>query len=206
VVKQVQRAAKALGVPWPTDAGYAAVIRALDGDVPADAALLALAARGLRGAGYLALVPGEGPSPKGPEVEHAAVAAPYAHVTAPLRRLADRYALEVCLAVLGGTDPAPELVAALDDLPKAMARASGREGNVARACIDLVEALLLRPRVGEALDATVVSVGEVRSTVVIPALAVQADVAGAVLPLGEPVRVEVEAADPDTRQVRLGVA
>jgi exoribonuclease R len=206
VVRTVRLAATALGVPWRADADYAAAIRALDGDEPADAALLALAARGLRGAGYLALVPDGAEPPRGSAVEHAAVAAPYAHVTAPLRRLADRYALEVSLAILGGTDPAPELVGALDELPKAMARATGREGNVSRACIDLVEALLLRPRVGEVLDATVVSVGEDRSTVVIPSLAVQAEVAGAALPLGDPVRVRVEEADPVARQVRLGVA
>ena len=34
--------------------------------------------------------------------EHAAVAAPYAHVTAPLRRLVDRFALVVCEAVCRG--------------------------------------------------------------------------------------------------------
>ena len=38
---------------------------------------------------------------------------------------------------------------------------------------------------------------------VIPELAVQADVAGGALPLGEPIRVRVAAADPTTRQVAL---
>ena len=35
---------------------------------------------------------------------HGAVAAPYAHVTAPLRRLADRYATEVCLCLVDGRE------------------------------------------------------------------------------------------------------
>ena len=36
------------------------------------------------------------------ETGHGGVGAPYAHVTAPLRRLADRYATEVCLALHAG--------------------------------------------------------------------------------------------------------
>ena len=36
--------------------------------------------------------------------QHAALASEYAHVTAPLRRLGDRYAGEVCVALCAGTD------------------------------------------------------------------------------------------------------
>lgn len=206
VVRTVRATARALGVPWPDGAGYPEVVRGLDGDVPAEAALLSLAARGLRGAGYLALTPGASPVRGGAAREHAAVAAPYAHVTAPLRRLGDRYAIEVCVALHGGTSPSPEVVAALDDLPKALAQARGREGNVARAVVDLVEALLLLPLVGQVLAATVVAVDAGRSTVVLGAPAVQAIVDGVELPLGAPVSLRVEAADPLTRQVRLSVA
>ena len=42
---------------------------------------------------------------------HGAVAAPYAHVTAPLRRLADRYAAEVCLSLTAARE-VPEWVRA----------------------------------------------------------------------------------------------
>jgi exoribonuclease R len=206
VIDRVRRTAAALGVPWPTGASYADVVRALDGGVPAEAALLALAARGLRGAGYAALLPAATDPAAGEGREHAAVAAPYAHVTAPLRRLGDRHALEVCVALLAGQDPPPEVVAALDDLPKALARANGREGNVNRACIDLVEALLLRPRIGDVLEATVVAADDRGSTVVIAAPAVQAHVPEVQLPLGEAVRVRVEAADPSVRRVELSVA
>ena len=206
VVETVRRTAAGLGVAWPAGAGYAAVVRGLDGDVPAEAALLSLAARGLRGAGYVALGPGGERVPPGGPVEHAAVAAPYAHVTAPLRRLGDRPALEVCLALLAGDEPSPEVVATLDELPRAMAKANGREGNVTRACIDLVEALLLRSRVGEVLDATVVSTNERGSTVVLASPAVQADVSGATLPLGEVVQVRVDVADASARRVQLSVA
>ena len=55
---------------------------------------------------------------------HGGVGAPYAHVTAPLRRLADRYATEACLALHQGV-PVPEWVkSALPKLPKAMSTAS----------------------------------------------------------------------------------
>ena len=122
VVRTVRRTAKALGVSWPDQRGYAAEVRSLRNEIPEEAALLALAARGLRGAGYCALLP-DRPAPKGRVAEHAAVAAPYAHVTAPLRRLADRFANEVCLALFAGEAPPAQVVEVLDDLPKAMARA-----------------------------------------------------------------------------------
>ena len=59
-----------------------------------------------RGAGYQAF---RGTLPEQPM--HAAIAAPYAHVTAPLRRLVDRYAGEICVAICAG-QPVPEWVAA----------------------------------------------------------------------------------------------
>jgi exoribonuclease R len=203
VVRRVRTTARALDVDWRDDVGYAERVRALDGDVPAEAALLVLAARGLRGAGYLALV-GGAPTPDGDAVRHGAVAAPYAHVTAPLRRLCDRHANEVCLALFGERTPPADVVDRLPDLPKAMAQARGREGAVARAVIDLVEALLLEAHVGRTLPATVVAADEDRSTVVVADPAVQADVQAA-LPLGERVQVRVEAADPRTRTIELQV-
>jgi exoribonuclease R len=204
VMRRVRASARALDVDWPANVGYAGRVRRLDGDVPAEAALLVLAARGLRGAGYLALVPGE-PAPGGDAVLHGAVAAPYAHVTAPLRRLCDRHANEVCLALFSGAEPSEGVIAQLADLPKAMAQARGREGSVARAVVDLVEALLLRAHVGRTLAATVVASHDERSTVVVADPAVQADVPGE-LPLGERVEVRVEAADPATRTIELRIA
>jgi exoribonuclease R len=203
VVAVVRHTAKALGVPWPEGESYASVIRGLDGTDPDQAALLALAARGLRGAGYVALGAGD-PPPEDPDLlRHAAVAAPYAHVTAPLRRLCDRAAIEVCLALFGDHAVPTEVVAQLAELPKVMARARARESGAARAAIDLVEALILCRRVGDVLDATVVSADDERSTVVIGSLAIAATVGVGHLPLGEPVRLRVEDADPTARQVRL---
>lgn len=202
-VARVRRTARALEVPWPDGASYASVVRSLDSADPDQAALLALAARGLRGAGYLALGAGE-PIPEEPDaLRHAAVAAPYAHVTAPLRRLCDRTAMEVCLALYANEPVPADVVAALPELPATMARAAARQGGAARAAIDLVEALVLQPLVGDVLAATVVAADDHRSTVVVREPAVQADVDGVTLPLGDTVAVRVDAVDPLARRVTL---
>ena len=139
----------------------------------------------LRGAGYVAF---NGEPPR--LAEHAAVAAPYAHVTAPLRRLVDRYATEVCLAIAAG-EPVPEDVQeALAGLPDIMAATGRRADAVERACVDLVEAFVLRDRVGQAFDAVVIDVDEHRvgGQVQLADPAVIARCDGDRLPLGEQVR------------------
>lgn len=203
VVAVVRRTARALGVPWPDGAPYADVVRGLDGGIPDHAALLALAAHGLRGAGYLAFGPGHSPPSAPGAVRHAAVAAPYAHVTAPLRRLCDRPTIEVLVALYADRPVTDDLVATLVEIPKAMARAGAREGGASRAAVDLVEALLLRPRVGTVVDASVVAADDHRSTVVIDSMAVQASIEGAELPLGETVPVRIADVDLDARRVHL---
>ncbi|MFP5256858.1 MAG: RNB domain-containing ribonuclease [Acidimicrobiia bacterium] len=206
VEARVRRTARGLGLDWPDGATYQALVRQLDGSEPAEAAVLLVAARGLRGAGYLALVPGQ-PAPEDPAaLRHAAVAAPYAHVTAPLRRLCDRAALEVCLALHSGADVPPHVLAELPELPQVMAEARGREGAANRAAVDLVEALLLAPHVGEVVTATVVTSAPERSTVVLGQLAVEAVVEGAELPLAETVELRVVAVDVEARQVELAPA
>ncbi|MFC4062179.1 RNB domain-containing ribonuclease [Planomonospora corallina] len=203
VTDRVRRTAAALGVPWPDDASYGDVVHSLDPKVPAHAAFLAESTVLLRGAGYVAF---NGAPPL--QADHAAVAAPYAHVTAPLRRLADRYATEVCLAVAAGEPVPEEVLRALDELPDLM-RASGRRAGAARrACVDLVEAFVLRERVGRTFDAVVVdadedgSGGEVQLTD--PPVVARCD--GDHLPLGEAVRVRLTRADPVTREVRFALA
>src|SRR4051794_7373228 len=86
----LRRSALALGVAWPEDRRYGDVLSGLDPTNGPEAAVLDLAPRLLRGAGYTAF---DGEVPE--QVLHSAVAAPYAHCTAPLRRLADRFVSEV---------------------------------------------------------------------------------------------------------------
>ncbi|HEY3141725.1 MAG TPA: RNB domain-containing ribonuclease [Acidimicrobiales bacterium] len=198
VVDRVRHTARALHVAWPDGASYADVVRDLRSDVPDQAALLSLASRGLRGAGYIAL-PVDG---DGVELAHAAVAAQYAHVTAPLRRLGDRYVAETCLAIEAGDRPPAWVTERLPALPETLGRASSRESAAARAAVDLVEALVLRPMVGDTLDVTVVAADKEGSTVVCRDPAIQARVHQR-LELGDHVTVRITAADPTTRTVNL---
>jgi len=199
-VDALRRLAPGLGVHWPAGAGPGEVIATLDPALPRHASFLDAAASLLRGAAYTAF---DGPPPAQPG--HGGVGAPYAHVTAPLRRLVDRFGTEVCLALAAGQQPSAELRAALPELPALMAASDRRTHEVERAVIDLVEATLLAGRVGEVFDAVVLDAEEKRSTVVLSDLAVQARCDGLLTP-GERVRVRLTAADPATRTVRFTAA
>ncbi|MGW0803897.1 RNB domain-containing ribonuclease [Nonomuraea sp. NPDC002799] len=196
---KVRRVAQALDVPWPDGAGYGEVVHDLDPKQARHAAFLHESKVLLRGSGYVAF---DGAPPR--LAEHAAVAAPYAHVTAPLRRLTDRYATEVCLAVAAG-EPVPSGVrAALANLPDIMAATGRRAGAVDRACVDLVEAFVLRDRIGQAFEAMVIDVDERRGGGQVqlgdPAVIARCD---GDLPLGERITVRLARADPATREVRF---
>ncbi|WP_239162260.1 RNB domain-containing ribonuclease [Acrocarpospora phusangensis] len=197
---KIRLVAAALGVAWPEGATYGEVVHGLDPKIPGHAAFLHESTVLLRGAAYVAF---NGEPPR--QASHAAIAGPYAHVTAPLRRLADRYATEVCLAVAAG-EPVPEQVEeALVVLPDQMRKAGGRSGGVERACVDLVESFVLHHRLGEEFDAAVIDVTEGRPggqvQLADPAVIARCD--GDALPLGERVRVRLVRADPNTREVRF---
>ena len=199
-LRKLRRAARPLGVDWPGD--YPAFVRSLDPGSATGATLLHQAARAMRGAGYVAFGPGVAPAPEGDDARHAAVAAPYAHVTAPLRRLADRFAAEVALAVSNQVDVPAWTTAALPLLPDLMAAARQREGAVSRAVVDLAEALVLGSRLGASLDAVVVGVDERGSDLQLldPPVRVR-------MPeqheLGASISVRVVAADPVARRIEL---
>jgi exoribonuclease R len=191
-LRRLQQTARALGIRWPPEQDYPDFVRSLDPEEPRDAAMLNACTSLFRGAGYKAF---SGGVPE--DAEHAALAIDYAHVTAPLRRLVDRYAGEICVALC--TDqPVPDWVRRrLDALPEEMADAERRAKRYERAVIDLVEAFLLKDRVGEVFTGTVVEVDRERDrgTVMIPDPAVSAKVKGSHLPLGEEVRVRLASAD-----------
>jgi exoribonuclease R len=124
-------------------------------------------------------------------------------VTAPLRRLGDRYATEACLAIEANDTPPGWVTTALPKLPAALQRAGGRESGATRAAVDLVEALVLRPLVGQELHVAVVAVDDEGSTVVCRDPAVETRIPGHRLPLGDEITVRIAAADPVTRKVDL---
>jgi exoribonuclease R len=200
-VDRLRLLAPALGVDWPADAGPGAVIAALDPARPGHAAFLEEAVTLLRGAAY---TPFDGAPPEQPV--HSGVAAPYAHVTAPLRRLVDRFGTEVCLALAVGREPAPELRAALPALPGLMSASDRRTREVERAVVDATEAWLLRDRVGQSFSAVVVDAEDGRGTVVLDGLAIRGRVTGEGLRPGTRVRVRLEEADVAGRVVRFATA
>ncbi|MFF4797205.1 RNB domain-containing ribonuclease [Streptomyces sp. NPDC001351] len=204
-VGRLRRTAHALHIDWPHHVSYAQLIRSLDPHRPQHAAFLQECTTLLRGAGYTVFRNGALP----PITTHAAVAAPYAHCTAPLRRLADRYASELCLAAAAGEPPPDWVLAALDTLPHQMADGSRRAGTIERACVDIVEAALLAGRVGEVFDGCVVDVEERQpgiGTVQLASPAVIGRIEGEHLPLGERLRVRLTQADPASAKVRFAPA
>lgn len=191
---RLRRRARALGVPWPDGISYPDVLAGLDRTRPESAAFLNAAASLFRGAAWQ---PFDGAPPA--NVLHGAMAAPYAHVTAPLRRLVDRYGTEVCLAVSSGR-PTPEWVlAGMDGLGEAMADGARRAAAVDRACTDLVEAAVLAPRVGEVFDGVALD----ERTVQLTHPAVVARTVDDDLPAGHRVRVQLVTADPARRLITL---
>jgi exoribonuclease R len=192
-VERLRLLAPALGVEWPDGAGAGAVISGLDAGDPRHAAFLEEAATLLRGSGYTAF---DGPPPAQPV--HAGVGAPYAHVTAPLRRLVDRFGSEVCLALAAGHDPDAGLRSALPLLPELMASSDRRTHEVERGVVDATEAWLLHGREGSTFPAVALDGG----TVVLDELAVRARCAGHLTP-GTRVVVRLVSADVASRSVRF---
>jgi exoribonuclease R len=187
----------ALGVDWPEGTPYPEFVRGLDPAVPAHAAVMHEAA-GVGGAAGYTVFDGSPPAAAG----HFAVAADYAHATAPLRRLQDRFVSECCLAACAG-EPVPDWVrAALPDLPKAMSAGGQRAGRVERGVVDLVEAAILAGREGERFDAVVVDEGLVQLRE--PAVRGRLEDGGP--PPGQAVTVRLEAADVATRTVAFAPA
>jgi exoribonuclease R len=197
-VARLRALAPALGVDWPAGAEPGDVISALDGATPGQAAFLEHAAVLLRGAAY---TPFDGDPPADPL--HHAVGMPYAHVTAPIRRLVDRFGSELCLALAAGAAVPDWVRAALPELPALMAGGSRLAGALDRATVDLTEAWLLTGQEGREFTAVVLDAGPDKGTVVLDAPAVRATCVGADLPVGERVPVRLEVADVGKRQVRF---
>jgi exoribonuclease R len=196
-VAKLRAAAGSLGVRWPEGMSVGAVVADVEPGSPRGAAFLDQAADLLRGAAY---TPFDQQVPA--ETGHGGVGAPYAHVTAPLRRLADRYATEVCLALHDGREVPAWAREALPRLPKCMGDTDRLASAANRGAIALAEAVLLAHRVGEVFDAGVLDLDDKRAsgTVAIDDPAVRARCLG-VLPLGERIDVKLTVADPKARNV-----
>jgi len=202
-LERFRHTAKALGVLWPKDTPYPAFVRTLDANVPRQAALLAAAAGVMRGSGYTAF-DRHAPS----HAEHAALASTYAHTTAPLRRLVDRYVGETCIALSEGRKVPGWVATELPELPDVMELADRRASQYEAGIVSAVEAALLEGSVGKTFEAVVIEVDRdgAAGSVELRDPAVTARCDGPGLPLGETVTVRCTLADVLKRQVRFALA
>lgn len=197
-VRMLRRTARVLGVGWP-DGATLRQLR-IDPTDPCHTAFWLAARRAGGGAGYAVFDPATPPW-------HSAIAAAYAHATAPLRRLADRYVLDLVCDLHAGRTPSADDIATLAALPPVMERAGTVQSQVDREAVDLVEAVTLRDRVGDEFEATVTDVdrdGVARIQLVTPAVRTKLKLATA--EPGDHLRVRLDEADPARRLVRFSVA
>ncbi len=187
-------AAQALGLSWPATASLRDYQRTLDPADPRQAALMLEIRRASPGASYQ-------PYQEGVVPWHEAMAATYAHATAPLRRLADRYVVRCALAIANG-QPVPQAVTdAFARLPKVMGRGDARASQINHAAIDLAEAVMLRGREGETFDAVVTDFVDHGVRVQLADLAVVANVNASGLRQGDRLKLRLVSADPDQRRI-----
>ncbi len=194
----LRQSARALGIAWPDGTGIADVLSGLDPAQPESLAFYADSTRLLRGAGYTSF-DGERPG----AASHAGIGGPYTHVTAPIRRLVDRYATEVCLAVCTGIDVPEWVHAGMAELPSVMGVSDALAAKVERACLDQVESWVLADRVGETFDAVVLRGGGEEAEVLISDPPILARCDGTDLTEGQRVTVRVTAVDTTARTVTL---
>jgi VacB/RNase II family 3'-5' exoribonuclease len=204
-IARLRRTAEALGIDWPPSLSYPDFIRSLDPALPRHVAMMVACTTILRGAGYVAF---NGELPLQPM--HWPLASEYAHATAPLRRLVDRYTGETCIALCAGQPVPAWVLAALPALPATMTDADRRASHFERAVLDLVEAVMLGPCVGETFDGSIVEVQRRdprQGVVMLRDRAIEAPVAStSSLPLGDAVRVRLVEADRARRLTRFELA
>lgn len=197
-VETLRRSALGLGLAWPPTQTYQEFIRSLDPGEPHEAAVLSLGRSLFRGVGYTFF---EGAAPDNPY--HHALAAPYTHVTAPLRRMADRLNNELVVGLSQGKQPSDWLLERLTEAPEVMKKADQTDRELQSRIVDFVEAVFLQDRVGAKFDAVVIEAGTRGGLVQLKDPAVLGPCDGAGLPLGEQVTVTLTEADPINGRIRF---
>lgn len=129
--------AKALGFEIAPEQAIGEFLQGVDPNTPQGMAIQREAQKLLRGSGYVSVHNGT------PEV-HAGVGGYYSHVTAPLRRLIDRFATEHCLAIATNTEVPAWVTAVEEQVLESMKFTSIHASQVDNACLDLAEATVLK--------------------------------------------------------------
>ncbi|NMO01194.1 RNB domain-containing ribonuclease [Gordonia sp. TBRC 11910] len=199
-VAKVRALATALGLSWPVDQPAGKFLSGLPDDAPTTLAMMAGASGLLRGSDYLALPADSTPT----TTEHAGVGGAYAHVTAPLRRLGDRFATEVCLSVTTGVEIPEWVRSALPTLPKLLRSADALGSKADRLSIDLAESVVLADEVGNEYDAVVTHAPKEQrpAQIFLADHAVIAPCTGDLVP-AQQLRVRLVLADPSSRKVEF---
>ncbi len=193
-LKRLRQTAKAFGLQWATTESLESYENTLDPADPRQAAFMLAIRRAGAGASYVPFSAGEVPW-------HAAMAATYAHATAPLRRLADRYVNQAVLAIANGLPVPAAVEEAFTRLPKVMQKADARSSQVERAVIDLAEVAILAGREGETFDAVVTDLGESGARIQLCTLPVVARVTAHGVVPGARITVRLDGADPLQRSL-----
>jgi len=193
---RLRHSAKALGLVWPKAMPFKTFEQSLDAANPRDAAFQADIRRAGPKASYA-------PYQAGTVPWHSAMAATYAHATAPLRRLADRYVIECALQVANGEPVSGEAETAFQKLPAVMAKAEETAGQIDRAALDLAEAVVLERREGSRFAAVVTDVDERGTRIHLVDLAVVTRIDGQGAVPGDALTVELVSVDVPHRQIRF---
>lgn len=198
-LSRLRSTAAGLGIAWPEGTDLKALERTLDQRNPHHAAFMIAIRRAGNGAGYAPWLPGVTPW-------HEAIAATYAHATAPLRRLADRYVIRATLAVANAQAVPASVEDAFWRLPAVMAKASAASGQIDRAVIDLAEAVMLHGREGDLFGACITDTDGDSARVQLVDLPVvtRAKVPGAAP--GQRLNLRLEAADVPARRLSFTLA
>lgn len=153
-IEELRDHATALGFTWTPATSAAEFLDSVDANTPTGLAIMSAATSLFRGASYQPIT-----SPQDTPEQHAGIAAHYAHVTAPLRRLIDRYGLEICVAHCQ-QHPVPTWVTdRLDQLPSIMSTTGRLASTVSRACIDHAECAVISASNQREFEAIAVKAG-----------------------------------------------
>lgn len=188
-IASYRRQTEALGCPWPESMQYGEYLKTLDPAEPNQLSAIYAASKLFRGAGYTVI---EGPGQDAPI--QAALGAPYTHVTAPLRRLVDRFALVICEALANERAVPAWAVEALPSLPAVMVASGTVASRLENGSVAAVEAAVLSPYVGEEFAATVISAGDDGGVIQLEKPAVSAACDGQFEP-GDRIRATLVAAE-----------
>ncbi len=195
-IRRLRFTARAFGLVWPDAETLGQFQKNLHANDPREAAFMLAARRAGVGASYAPYEPGVVPW-------HVAMAATYAHATAPLRRLADRYVVRAALAIANGQTVPDAVTQAFAKLPPVMARAAALGGQIERAVVDLAEAVMLKGCEGRVFPAIVTDTDERGARMQLRDQPVVARIAAHAVQPGDAITVRLIATDPERRLIQF---